>query len=154
MTALKVNGFLSIPSPQFGLTVVSTLTPQLKCQQLKDLHSCPCLLLHDQSTHSHPQAWLTSFQKRGLTLQSPAQLGVLPVFTWGPTSCISLFISWADAKQHSMCPHYLIQPGKLLSEVGGCYQGIQIRVLKTREAKSFTWGHTAEKNNNNICHLI
>ena len=84
-------------------------------------------------------------RKEGWHLQSPAQLGALPVSTWGPTSCISLFISWADAKQHSMCPHYIIQPGKLLSEVGGCYQGIEIRVLKTREVKSFTWGHTAEK---------
>ena len=157
MTALKVNGFLSIPSPQSGLRVVPTLIPQqLKCQQLKDLHSCPCLLHRSWgSKHTLPPPSLTHFlpKKRADIYRAPAQLGTLPESTWGPTSCSSLFISWADAKQHSICPHHPIQPGKLPSEVGGYYQSIKIRVLRTREVKSFTWGHTAEKNNN-ICHLI
>ena len=110
----------------------------------------------DQSTHSHPPSLTHFLSKKSADIyRAPAQLGTLPESTWGSTSCISLFISWANAKEQSMCPHSLIQPGKLLSEVGGYYQSIKIRVLKTREVKPFTWGHTAEKkNNHSICHLV
>ena len=77
---LKSKWFPFNSHPQSGLRVASTLTPQqLKCQGLKDLHGCPCLLLHCSwgSKHTQPPPKPDSLpsKEERWHLQSPCSAG-------------------------------------------------------------------------------